>query len=73
MKKKIQTELIQSKEAKIYQEPEKTIISRSNDECVVALCDQWLLLLMSIYLTIKFNNNINLTGIWIMVMKNGKM
>ena len=48
MKKKIQTELIQSKEAKIYQEPEKTIISRSNDECVVALCDQWLVLLMSI-------------------------
>jgi leucyl-tRNA synthetase len=45
VKKKIQTELIQSKEAKIYQEPEKAIISRSNDECVVALCDQWLVLL----------------------------
>lgn len=24
-------------------EPEKQIISRSNDECVVALCDQWYL------------------------------
>ena len=24
-------------------EPEKTIISRSGDECVVALCDQWYL------------------------------
>ena len=43
VKKKIQTELIESKEAKIYQEPEKTIISRSGDECVVALCDQWYL------------------------------
>ena len=71
MKKKIQTELIQSKEAKIYQEPEKTIISRSNDECVVALCDQWLVLLDFICSTIKFNNKIK--GIWIMVMKNGKM
>lgn len=29
------------KEAVIYMEPEKTIISRSGDRCVVALCDQW--------------------------------
>lgn len=43
VKKKIQAEMIQSKEARIYEEPEKTIISRSNDECVVALCDQWYL------------------------------
>ena len=43
VKKKIQTEMIEKKEAKLYQEPEKTIISRSNDECVVALCDQWYL------------------------------
>ena len=28
-------------EAVIYMEPEKQIISRSGDECVVALCDQW--------------------------------
>lgn len=27
-----------------YMEPEKTVISRSNDECVVALCDQWYVL-----------------------------
>lgn len=26
-----------------YMEPEKTVISRSGDECVVALCDQWFL------------------------------
>ncbi|KAG2456152.1 SYLC protein, partial [Polypterus senegalus] len=28
-------------EALIYMEPEKQVISRSADECVVALCDQW--------------------------------
>ena len=25
----------------LYKEPEKLVISRSGDECVVALCDQW--------------------------------
>lgn len=29
-----------------YMEPEKTVISRSNDECVVALCDQWYMLIV---------------------------
>lgn len=43
VKKTIGGELVESKFACIYQEPEKTIISRSNDECVVALCDQWYL------------------------------
>ena len=43
VKKLIGSELVESKFACIYQEPEKTIISRSNDECVVALCDQWYL------------------------------
>ena len=28
-------------EAVKYMEPEKQVISRSADECVVALCDQW--------------------------------
>ena len=28
-------------EAVMYMEPEKLIMSRSGDECVVALCDQW--------------------------------
>lgn len=43
VKKKIQAEMVESKQARIYQEPEKTVISRSGDECVVALCDQWYL------------------------------
>lgn len=32
-------------EAMIYMEPEKQVMSRSADECVVALCDQWWVLL----------------------------
>ena len=43
VKKGIQDYLVKNKLAKIYQEPEKQIISRSGDECVVALCDQWYL------------------------------
>jgi leucyl-tRNA synthetase len=41
VKKLIQQELIKSGDAVIYLEPEKEVISRSGDECVVALCDQW--------------------------------
>ncbi|XP_034937128.1 leucine--tRNA ligase, cytoplasmic [Chelonus insularis] len=43
VKKLIQKKLVDEKTAVIYYEPEKTIISRSNDECVVALCNQWYL------------------------------
>lgn len=43
VKKHVQKELINEGKAVIYYEPEKTIISRSNDECVVALCNQWYL------------------------------
>lgn len=43
VKKELQTKLVEAKDALIYYEPEKTIISRSNDECVVALCNQWYL------------------------------
>ncbi len=43
VKKTLGAELVRDKVGFIYQEPEKTIISRSNDECVVALCDQWYL------------------------------
>ena len=39
----IKDEMIASAEAFKYQEPEKEIISRSGDECVIALCDQWFL------------------------------
>ena len=40
-KKKISQILIDNGQALLYQEPESTVISRSGDECVVALCDQW--------------------------------
>ncbi|KAL7644254.1 UNVERIFIED_CONTAM: hypothetical protein RMT77_005081 [Armadillidium vulgare] len=43
VKKSLQNMLIKSNDALLYQEPEKQIISRSGDECVVALCDQWYL------------------------------
>ncbi len=43
VKKKIQEDMIKANEARIYQEPEKKVVSRSGDECVVALCDQWYL------------------------------
>lgn len=41
VKKDLKAYLVSRNEADTYYEPEKTIISRSNDECVVALCDQW--------------------------------
>lgn len=41
VKKDLKTQLIGSNEAENYYEPEKKIMSRSADECVVALCDQW--------------------------------
>lgn len=43
VRKPIRTKLIQNKQAFIYMEPEKEVISRSGDSCVVALCDQWYL------------------------------
>lgn len=43
IKKAIQKELVTSGEAMIYMEPEKQVVSRSGDECVVANCDQWYL------------------------------
>lgn len=43
VKKQIQQELIDANTALKYMEPEKQIVSRSGDECVVALCDQWYL------------------------------
>ncbi|TKR78322.1 hypothetical protein L596_019145 [Steinernema carpocapsae] len=42
-KKLIEADLIAMNLAVKYSEPEKRIISRSGDECVVALCDQWYL------------------------------
>ncbi|XP_046853769.1 leucine--tRNA ligase, cytoplasmic-like [Xenia sp. Carnegie-2017] len=42
-KKLVQDQMIKQNEAVLYMEPEKTIVSRSGDQCVVALCDQWYL------------------------------
>lgn len=43
VKKALQNNLIEKKMAVTYYEPEKTVTSRSGDECVVALCNQWYL------------------------------
>ncbi|KAI3378192.1 hypothetical protein SNEBB_004661 [Seison nebaliae] len=43
VKNLIKEKLLEEKLAVIYYEPEREIISRSNDICVVALCDQWFL------------------------------
>ncbi|KAI9804687.1 MAG: cytosolic leucyl tRNA synthetase [Piccolia ochrophora] len=42
-KPKVQSQLIQSGEAFKYAEPDGLVISRSGDNCVVALMDQWYL------------------------------
>lgn len=42
-KPKIRQELVDSGEAFVYNEPEGLVISRSGDECIVALMDQWYL------------------------------
>lgn len=43
VKKDLKARLLEANSADTYYEPEKTIISRSADECVVALCNQWYL------------------------------
>ncbi|MBN3323262.1 SYLC protein, partial [Atractosteus spatula] len=43
VKKAIQKKMVEDDEALVYMEPEKQVMSRSSDECVVALCDQWYL------------------------------
>eukprot|EP00794_Sanderia_malayensis_P007562 gene7562-8400_t len=43
VKKDVQKLLLSEGGAMLYMEPEKKVISRSGDECVVALCDQWYL------------------------------
>lgn len=43
VRKPIRDMLIRNGQAFIYMEPEKEVISRSGDSCVVALCDQWYL------------------------------
>lgn len=41
VKNVIREEMINSGEAILYSEPERAVMSRSGDECVVALTDQW--------------------------------
>mmetsp|Transcript_22856 Transcript_22856/g.68814 ORF Transcript_22856/g.68814 Transcript_22856/m.68814 type:complete len:972 (-) Transcript_22856:2720-5635(-) len=43
VKDKVRDELVANGLAALYKEPEKLVMSRSDDECVVALCDQWFL------------------------------
>ncbi|KAJ2505074.1 cytosolic leucyl tRNA synthetase [Coemansia sp. RSA 2052] len=40
-KEMVRTQLIECGDAVDYAEPEGLVMSRSGDECVVALCDQW--------------------------------
>jgi leucyl-tRNA synthetase len=42
-KPKVRDDLIKAGEAFTYNEPEGLVMSRSGDECIVALCDQWYL------------------------------
>eukprot|EP00854_Cymbomonas_tetramitiformis_P006329 gene6329-7584_t len=42
-KPKLREEMVAAKQAVIYSEPEKPVMSRSGDECVVALTNQWYL------------------------------
>lgn len=37
----IRNKLLESNQAVVYSEPEKKVMSRSGNECVVALTDQW--------------------------------
>ena len=37
----VKQQMVEANQAAIYYEPENKVISRSQDECVVALCDQW--------------------------------
>ncbi|TIC23753.1 leucyl-tRNA synthetase [Wallemia mellicola] len=43
VKNKVRDAMIKSNEAIAYSEPEGMVMSRSGDECIVALCDQWYL------------------------------
>lgn len=42
-KDKVREQMFKEGQAFHYSEPEDVVISRSGDECIVALCDQWYL------------------------------
>jgi len=37
----VKNKMIEDNQAALYYEPENLVVSRSGDECVVSLCDQW--------------------------------
>lgn len=37
----VKKQMVDNNQAAIYYEPEGKVVSRSQDECIVALCDQW--------------------------------
>uniref|UniRef100_A0A3B0N3V4 leucine--tRNA ligase n=1 Tax=Theileria annulata TaxID=5874 RepID=A0A3B0N3V4_THEAN len=41
VKNKIRDELVENKQAFVYYEPSKRVVSRLGDECVVGICNQW--------------------------------
>jgi len=43
VKKQVQDKMVAEGQAIIYMEPEKKVVSRSGDECIVSKCDQWYL------------------------------
>eukprot|EP00038_Savillea_parva_P023260 m.40180 g.40180 ORF g.40180 m.40180 type:complete len:1085 (-) comp5929_c0_seq1:1678-4932(-) len=43
VKDKVRDEMLEKGLAALYREPENMVVSRSDDQCVVALCDQWFL------------------------------
>lgn len=42
-KNAVKQHLIETGQGAIYYEPEGLVVSRSGEECIVALCDQWYL------------------------------
>lgn len=43
VKAQVKDFMIKEGTALLYYEPEKEVVSRTEDQCIVALCDQWLL------------------------------
>lgn len=50
----IKEEMIAAGTAMLYSEPERTVMSRSGDECVVALTDQWCVLVIFTFFVWNF-------------------
>lgn len=71
------TPAVSQGEAMIYMEPEKAVMSRSADECVVALCDQWWVNPVHTFNSLAFFAELLAdtgpsSGIWIMGIPSGR-